>query len=96
MDAKRINAIVSGRVQGVGFRYFVLRVAGKLGVTGWVRNLGDGDVQVMAQGPPQVLEQLLLHLRQGPPAAYVQNVSAEWEEPDPNLDSFELKVTSYY
>ncbi len=96
MDAKRINAIVSGRVHGVGFRYFVLRVADKLGVTGWVRNLGNGDVQVVAQGSAELLEQLLLQLRQGPRAAYVQNVSVEWGEPDPHLDSFELKLTSYH
>ncbi len=96
MDAKRISAIVSGRVQGVGFRYFVLKVAGKLGVTGWVRNLGNGDVQVVAQGSAKALEELLLQLRRGPRAAYVQNVSVEWEDPDPNLDSFELKLTSYY
>ena len=96
MDAKRINAIVSGRVHGVGFRYFVLRAADKLGVTGWVRNLSSGDVQVVAQGSAKVLEELLLQLRQGPRAAYVQNVSVEWEAPDPNLDSFELKLTSYY
>ncbi len=95
MDVKRINVVVRGRVQGVGFRYFVLRVAGKLGVTGWVRNAGNGNVEAVAQGPAQTLERFVQQLREGPPGAYVQNVSVQWEEPEESLTGFELRPTSY-
>jgi acylphosphatase len=93
---KRISAIVSGRVQGVGFRYFVLRVAQKLKLDGWVRNLGSGDVEVVAQGEPAVLEELLRRLRTGPSGAYVQNVAVEWGEVVPEPAGFDVRPTEYF
>jgi acylphosphatase len=66
--------LVSGRVQGVGFRYAVLNEARRLGVNGWVRNLPDGRVETLAQGDPARLEAFYEWLRRGPPAARVAGV----------------------
>lgn len=75
----RLHAYVSGRVQGVGFRFFVLDAAQELGLTGWVRNLNDGRVEVLAEGPRPDLERLLRLLHQGPPASWVTGIDATWE-----------------
>lgn len=74
----RLSATVRGRVQGVGFRFFVRRVAAGLGLTGYVRNLPEGAVEVVAEGPRPVLEHLLNVLRQGPPHARVDEVTEAW------------------
>jgi acylphosphatase len=68
--------LVSGRVQGVGFRWFVEREAVTVGVTGWVRNREDGRVEVMATGTRQQLATLHARLREGPRAARVDEVAA--------------------
>ena len=69
---------MTGRVHGVGFRYFVFREAQALGLVGWVANLADGSVQCVAEGPRDRLEALLELLRDGPPASIVEGVSAAW------------------
>jgi acylphosphatase len=66
--------LVSGRVQGVGYRYFVMRAAESLGITGFVRNLVDGRVEVVAEGPEELLAELEQQLRQGPAFAAVSSV----------------------
>jgi acylphosphatase len=66
--------VVSGRVQGVGFRYFVEKNAARIGVTGWVRNLDDGGVEVHAQGSAAQLTELEGLLREGPRWAEVRGV----------------------
>jgi len=66
--------VVSGRVQGVGFRYFVLRHAQALGLGGWTRNLPNGDVEVRAWGDETVLGKLAVELARGPRSAKVTNV----------------------
>ncbi|HKQ19663.1 MAG TPA: acylphosphatase [Candidatus Eisenbacteria bacterium] len=78
---ERFVARVSGRVQGVGFRYFVCERAEALGVAGSVRNLPAGSVEVEAEGPRDALETLLRELNEGPPHAQVANVSVEWHPP---------------
>jgi acylphosphatase len=75
---ERIDAHVTGRVHGVGFRYFVLREAQALGLVGWVANVPDGSVRCVAEGPHDRLEVLIDNLRAGPPAAIVDNVSVAW------------------
>jgi acylphosphatase len=65
---------VSGRVQGVGFRWFVRKHAHYLGVTGWVRNVEDGRVEVYAVGTPGLLNELAGWLHRGPPTATVRGV----------------------
>lgn len=76
--AARLDARISGRVHGVGFRYFAFREAQALGLVGWVANESDGSVRCVAEGPRDRLEVLLDRLREGPPAAIVDGVSATW------------------
>lgn len=78
---RRLHALISGRVHGVGFRVFVLRRAQMLGLTGRVRNLyfPARQVEVIAEGPEEALEQLLAALRRGPSAAEVTRVDVSWE-----------------
>ncbi|MGD9495111.1 MAG: acylphosphatase [Armatimonadota bacterium] len=80
-ERKRVEVTVHGRVQGVGFRYFVLREAEALGLSGWVRNLRAGGVQIVAEGPEEHLKALLAAVRKGPPMAWVERVDAIWREP---------------
>ncbi len=70
------NIIVTGRVQGVGFRWFVLRRAKSLGLTGWVRNLPDGSVEVWAEGKEDILESLESLLKDGPSGSMVREVQS--------------------
>lgn len=74
----RLSATITGRVQGVSFRYYTQTYAQQLGLNGWVKNLPTGAVAVWAEGPRAALEKLLAWLHQGPPAAQVQTVQAEW------------------
>ena len=70
-------ARVQGRVQGVGFRYSAYREARRLGLNGWVRNSGDGAVEVWAEGPPEKLSQFLSWLHKGPQFSRVDSVERE-------------------
>ena len=65
---------ISGRVQGVGFRFHMERKARELGVTGWVRNRHDGTVEAMVQGTPEAVEAMIVAARQGPRSALVTDV----------------------
>lgn len=75
--AKRVHAVVSGRVQNVGFRMFVLEAAERLRLSGWVQNLPDGRVELEAEGEDQAVEALIAQVRRGPAAARVQDVLVE-------------------
>ena len=86
-----LRFFISGRVQGVGFRWFVARQAGSLGVQGYVRNLGDGRVEVLAQGNPEELERLESHLARGPARARVDAVEkSEISDEGAGYKSFEI------
>ncbi len=83
--------IVRGVVQGVGFRWFVRREAGRLGVRGYARNRGDGSVEVVAEGEDVVLHALLEVLREGPPGSHVAGVETAGDAaPAPMPDGFEI------
>jgi acylphosphatase len=69
-----VDAIVRGRVQGVGFRVYALGVARGLGLTGWVANESTGSVRVLAEGPEADLDRLVGALHEGPPSGYVDRV----------------------
>ena len=72
---------IAGRVQGVGYRYFVARAARGLGLSGYVRNLPDGTVEVAASGDRASLETLAALLEEGPPGAMVDSVNLDWSSP---------------
>ena len=74
----RLRAIVRGYVQGVGYRYFARREAQARGLTGYVRNLADGSVEVVAEGARSQLEAFLQALERGPSEAEVEHVDCEW------------------
>lgn len=82
--------LVSGRVQGVGFRWFVEEQARAIGVTGWVRNLDDGRVEAYAVGTPGQLDQLAARLHQGPPHSTVRGLE-QVESEMQQLSSFHTK-----
>ena len=87
----RLDATVGGRVQGVGFRYFVLREAMELGLEGWVANTPEGAVRCVAEGPRERLEVLLDRLREGPAAAIVERVSEAWMPATGTLGPFGVR-----
>ena len=89
VQAKRF--IVRGRVQGVGFRWFVEREAHMLGIAGWVRNNHDGSVEVLAQGTRDQLSGLHSRLREGPRAARVDAVEVSEASPKDGLTSFRIE-----
>lgn len=78
MSQARLHALVTGRVQGVGFRYFVVHQAQRLGLCGYVRNVGGQQVEVEAEGEKEALEQLLAVLKRGPAGAQVVHVDMQW------------------
>ncbi len=90
----RLHAVVEGRVQGVGFRAFVLERALKLGLTGWVRNRWDGTVEVVAEGQKPDLEKLITHLNRGPHAYTTSNVHSEWKPATGEFTRFQVRMTS--
>lgn len=71
------HLLVSGQVQGVGFRVATQNIADALGIVGWVQNLNDGRVEILAEGKTDSLKQLVLWAKQGPNYANVSNVTVE-------------------
>lgn len=88
-----IHAIVHGRVQGVGFRAFVIENGLMLGVVGWARNRWDGTVEVIAEGDQQKLEQLLNAIRRGPRMSKVTEVETEWGSASGEFSTFRMRPT---
>ena len=89
VEARRF--VVRGRVQGVGFRWFVEREAHILGVAGWVRNNADGGVEVLAQGTRDQISGLRARLREGPRAARVDAVEESEARPAAAISSFRIE-----
>lgn len=87
----RLSAIIHGRVQGVFFRDFTRRQAWALGLMGYVRNLPDGTVEAVAEGPRDALDKLLERLEAGPSGARVDKVDFRWEEHSGEFDLFEVR-----
>ena len=84
------HVTISGRVQGVAFRWYTKERAEALGVAGWVRNMLDGRVEAWIEGDPAALESMLEFLRQGPSHARVRGVDAREREPE-GLRGFEIR-----
>ncbi len=88
---RRLVAIVRGMVQGVGFRWFVQREAGRLGLDGWVANQADGSVEVVVEGSEAALGELVLMLWEGPPGASVGGVDVRHEPARGNIAGFTIR-----
>lgn len=78
----RAHVWVSGAVQGVGFRMFAERAARRLGLAGFARNLPDGRVEAVAEGPPEGVRGFIAEVRRGPSGAWVRDVQEQWEPPE--------------
>jgi len=91
----RVHVLISGRVQGVAFRYYVERWADELELTGWVRNLDDGRVEVVAEGKKDGLDELVTRLRRGPRLAVVEDVDIVWEEPTGEFRDFRVTYRGF-
>jgi acylphosphatase len=84
------HVLVSGMVQGVGYRYFVCRLAAGLGLRGWVRNIAHGEVEILVQGSKAAIESLVRDLWVGNPSASVRNVTVEWSPVSENFGGFHI------
>jgi len=80
-------------VQGVGYRESMRSVAGRLGITGWVRNRMDGSVEAVIEGAPEAIEVMLAWARHGPPVAHVDEFLVD-ECPDEGLEEFQRRPTA--
>lgn len=89
---RRLHALVSGRVQGVSYRAFILREAQLQRVTGWVRNLADGRVELIAEGEAASAQALLLAARRGPPASKVDRIEEAWADTTNEFDGFVISA----
>ena len=90
MPSGAVHLIASGRVQGVGFRYFVRQKALSMGIKGWVRNLGNGDVEILAEADNYVLDFFVEAVRTGSSFANVDNLHEDWREPSGKFSTFDI------
>ena len=90
-ERARLQLIVSGRVQGVGFRFSAYDEAKELALAGWVRNLPDGDVEIVAEGSRQNLQMLAAWAHLGPPFGHVTHVREEWFESTGEFTEFRIR-----
>ncbi len=89
----RAHVRLSGRVQGVGFRYWAADLARGRQLTGWVRNLDSGGVEAVVQGPRANVEDFVRWCEEGPSGAYVRELRVAWDEPLEQLARFDIRPT---
>jgi acylphosphatase len=87
----RLHLIVSGRVQGVGFRFSAYDEAKDLALAGWVRNLANGEVEIVAEGTQVNLQMLAAWAHQGPPSAHVTEVREDWLDSTGEFTEFRIR-----
>ena len=92
MERKRLEALVHGRVQGVGFRWWVRNQAARLNIQGWVANESSGSVRVVAEGDSAALDQLAAQLAEGPSGAAVERVDATFSMPSGQFQTFDIRA----
>lgn len=85
----RAHVLISGKVQGVGYRFSTLEVALKFGVNGWVKNLSDGRVEAVFEGSQETIEKMIKWCNKGPTSAVVKDVTAKYEQPE-GIEGFEI------
>lgn len=93
-DQVRLHVLIDGRVQGVGFRFFVMEKANLLGIYGWVRNTYEGKVEVLAEGERTTLEDFLSYLKRGPRAAFVNDIQIQWDNGSGQFSEFNIHSTN--
>lgn len=91
MAVARAHIVVSGRVQGVFYRYSTVEEASRLGLSGWVKNLPDGRVEAVAEGEREAVLRLVEWCRRGPPSARVEKLDVDWEAPTGEIRGFETR-----
>lgn len=91
MDGSAVHMTARGRVQGVGFRFFVRELASLFGVKGWVRNCSDGAVEIYAEGNRDVLREFMERVKDGPRFGSVHDLDVEWTEPSNDYASFTIE-----
>ncbi|MBI4962320.1 MAG: acylphosphatase [Desulfomonile tiedjei] len=96
MATIRRRVVISGRVQGVNFRYYTRSMARQVGAGGWVRNLSDGSVEAVIEGGPDVVEAVISWCRTGPPAGRVDDLKVYEEPPTGEFADFDIKYTGGY
>ena len=87
---KRCHIIVHGTVQGVFYRTYTKNAAAILNIKGWVRNLPNGSVEIVAEGKEQDIKQFIIKLRKGSPASAVEEIDTEWSETKKEFSDFEI------
>jgi len=92
-DTKKVRAhlLISGRVQGVAFRYYTQDIAQSLEIKGWVRNCWDGKVEIVAEGEEEKVKKLISRCYQGPGSAIVEKLDIEWEKYRGEFNSFGIR-----
>ena len=89
-DILTVNMVIIGKVQGVGFRYFVFRQAQELGIKGWVSNKSNGNVEALAHGEKADLEQFIAKVKEGPSFSRVDDVNLNWVNEAEQYFGFEI------
>lgn len=90
MADARLHVILHGMVQGVNFRYFTVRLAQRLNLSGWVKNVGSDKVETVAEGPEDALKAFLDELKTGPSPADVRKVDVDWSKPTHEFEDFHV------
>lgn len=85
------KVLISGHVQGVGFRYFTTDLARNFGVNGWIRNLATGDVEIYVEGDKSTVSGFLKELKTGPRHGRIGNFQIEWKQFEGKYDSFQVR-----
>ena len=87
----RVHLLISGRVQGVSFRYYAQDIAQSLGVKGWIRNCWDGKVEIVVEGEEEKVKKLISWCYQGPGSAIVEKIDIEWGKYRGEFNSFAIR-----
>ncbi|MFC1538822.1 acylphosphatase [Candidatus Latescibacterota bacterium] len=91
MSESAVHIIAHGRVQGVGFRFFVRDKANLFGLKGWVRNCSDGTVEIHAEGSKEILRDFVTEVEKGPIFGNVSDLTVDWIEPENAFTGFNIK-----
>ena len=89
---KRAHVFYSGRVQGIGFRYTAQNIAEDLGIHGWVKNLEDGRVEIVAESEEKNLKEFLDRISKGQLSRYIKDADVVWEKPSKEFNDFDIKL----